>query len=439
MKTKKEVQETQKADSALKGAATPAEDTGTAKAPGKRRGRPKVTEPRELVAEADASPSEAAESTGTSEPAEPRNTAIEPPVSPTEAAGSTETPEPHDTAAEPDASLAKSAESTETSESHDPAAASPADPAGTALAKVPTLIEPLTKEQLKIEYRKRTGIIKEQLNSIQQSFLVIAFQLFWIKENVMYPSAYKNIYEFADVEYGISRSTCGNLIYIVDTYAERDGNGRVLESLQERYRNFSASQLVAMAGMPEEVREKVKPDMSVRMINRMRKQEAQARLGYGRDVDAVPEKKEPAEPQTTAGTAAEKGTGEPSGHMDAALEKGSAGTGNGAAAGKDTQTAGSVPIASGTAPGQDEHGSPMPDGTAAEEDGEGQDGQGRPEPAQRPGAQQENLKVFSTLLSFTSYSRYEKEQEYLRTLIKNVFDDNSGAVTVKVIYEKEPA
>lgn len=202
-------------------------------------------------------------------------------------------------------------------------AASGGTPAADALTTIPSSIEPLTKEQMKTEYRKRTEIIKDQLNSIQQSFLVIAFQLYWIKENAMFPSAYKNIYEFADVEYGISRSTCGNLIYIVDTYAERDGDGRVLESLEGRYRDFSASQLIAMAGMPEEDREKVRPDMSVRMINRMRKQEAQARLGSGREADTaqkdtagtdprtVPGQEEPAAARAAAGSETAEDSREP--------------------------------------------------------------------------------------------------------------------------------
>ncbi len=99
----------------------------------------------------------------------------EPDASPARAAESAETAEPRDTAAEPGASPAKAAESTGTAEPHDTAALSPA---GTVPAGIPSSIEPLTKEQLRIEYRKRTGIIKEQLNSIQQSFLVIAFQLY---------------------------------------------------------------------------------------------------------------------------------------------------------------------------------------------------------------------------------------------------------------------
>ena len=78
----------------------------------------------------------------------------------------------------------ESAENTAESKPLTPPTEPPAEPRedpGTALTTIPSSIEPLTKEQMKTEYRKRTEIIKDQLSSIQQSFLVIAFQLYWIK------------------------------------------------------------------------------------------------------------------------------------------------------------------------------------------------------------------------------------------------------------------
>lgn len=478
MKTKSEVQETKKAGRPPEGTAIPTETAKPEKAPGRRRGRPKTTETREPAAGLSTDPAGAA---GNAKAAESQILTDMPPVVPkdsAENAGNTESQAPADTPPVTAAEAAGNAKTTKSQACADTPPIVPTDGAenagasGTALAAVPSRIEPLTREQLRMEYRKRTGIIKDQLKSIQQSFLVIAFQLYWIKENAMYPSAYKNIYEFADVEYGISRTTCGNLIYIVDTYGERDGDGRVLENLQERYRNFSASQLIAMAGMPVEVREKVKPDMSVRMINRMRKQEAQARLGSGREADTtqkdaaaaqedapatdprtIPEQTGPAA-ETATGSAAAKDGREPQAPTDANTD--------GQYTGKDTPATAASPE---TAQGQDTGDSTTPgtattqgvndnpaavtattqggDGSPAAGTATGQarnvpEGKGQPEPAGRP-APQENMKVYNTLLSFTSYSRFEKEQEYLRTLIKNVFDDSRGTVTVKVIYEKATA
>ena len=129
-------------------------------------------------------------------------------------------------------------------------------------------------KQMKQEFTERTNVIKQEMRNIQNSFLVIGFQLHWIKENKMYKVLdYKSISEYAEKEFGIKKSTCSNFIQIIENYAERDEHGEVIESIAECYRNFSSSQLIAMIGMPEEMQQQVTPDMSVRAINRLRKGE----------------------------------------------------------------------------------------------------------------------------------------------------------------------
>ena len=129
-------------------------------------------------------------------------------------------------------------------------------------------------KMMKLEFDKRTNVIKQEMRNIQDSFLVIGFQLHWIKTNNMYRVLnYKNIMDYAEKEFGIKKTTCCNFINIIDTYAERDEHGEVIESIAECYRNFSSSQLIAMLGMPEEMQQQVTPDMTVREINRLRKGE----------------------------------------------------------------------------------------------------------------------------------------------------------------------
>lgn len=129
-------------------------------------------------------------------------------------------------------------------------------------------------KRMKQEFTERTNVIKQEMRNIQNSFLVIGFQLHWIKTNNMYKVLnYKNIMDYAEKEFSIKKSTCCNFINIIETYAERDENGEVIESIAECYRNFSSSQLIAMIGMPEEIQQQVTPDMSVRAINRLRKGE----------------------------------------------------------------------------------------------------------------------------------------------------------------------
>lgn len=131
-------------------------------------------------------------------------------------------------------------------------------------------------KRMKQEFQQRSQVIKEQMRNIQNAFITIGFQLHWIRENNMYRVLnYKNIYDYAEKEYGIKRTTCCNFICIIENYAERDENGEVVESIADCYRNYSASQLVAMLGMPEEMKQQVTPDMSVRAITRLRKGETE--------------------------------------------------------------------------------------------------------------------------------------------------------------------
>ncbi|MCI8938364.1 MAG: hypothetical protein HFI44_16245 [Lachnospiraceae bacterium] len=151
----------------------------------------------------------------------------------------------------------------------------PAVPNPPAISEKPTVqVVDSPLRRMKQEFTERTNVIKQEMRNIQNSFLVIGFQLHWIKNNNMYRVLdYKNIMDYAEKEFGIKKSTCCNFINIIETYAERDGNGEVIESIAECYRNFSSSQLLAMIGMPEEMQQQVTPDMSVRAITRLRKGE----------------------------------------------------------------------------------------------------------------------------------------------------------------------
>ena len=156
------------------------------------------------------------------------------------------------------------------------------------------------------------------------------------------------------------------------------------------------------------------------MINRMRKQEAQARLGSGREADtsqkdaagtalrAVPEQEEPAAAQAAAGsktaedsrelqTSAGISTDWPHTEKDAPTAGTSPETGTGEPDSK----------APGTDTGQDGDSIPAIHGTAAGQDGDGQNGGGQPEPTGRPGAQREEMKVFkSPYPRFTHHAPY---------------------------------
>lgn len=139
---------------------------------------------------------------------------------------------------------------------------------------IPTQVTGSPLKVMRQEFTERAQIIREQMRNIQNAFITIGFQLHWIRENNMFRVLnYKNVYDYAEKEYGLKKTTCCNFISIIENYAERDENGEVIESIADCYRNYSASQLVAMLGMNEDMRQQVTPDMSVRAINRLRKGE----------------------------------------------------------------------------------------------------------------------------------------------------------------------
>ena len=156
-------------------------------------------------------------------------------------------------------------------------------PAEVSTASTQVVESPL--KRMKQEFHRRSQVIRKEMGNIQNSFVVIGFQLHWIYENNMFRVLnYRSIYDYAEKECNIKRTTCCNLINIIENYAERDEHGQVIESIADCYRNYSASQLVAMLGMPEELKQQVTPDMSVRTINRLRKGEPEA---YVSETDPV--------------------------------------------------------------------------------------------------------------------------------------------------------
>ena len=156
-------------------------------------------------------------------------------------------------------------------------------------------------KQMKQEFQRRSQVIRNEMLNIQNSFVTIGFQLHWIHRNNMFRVLnYKSIYDYAEKECNIKRTTCCNLICIIENYADRDENGEVIESIADCYRNYSASQLVAMLGMPEELKGQVSPDMSVRAINRLKKGEPEpgtVATSSSPEVEPAPVKEPEKEPE----------------------------------------------------------------------------------------------------------------------------------------------
>lgn len=121
------------------------------------------------------------------------------------------------------------------------------------------------------EFKKHCSAIKRELDKAENSFLKIGFSIHWIYQNKSFESrGHKNIYDFAKAEFGIARGTCNNFINVVDYFGKKDKNGLVVE-LEDKYKSFKSSQLIAMLGCIKSGDELdcFTADMSVREIKKL--------------------------------------------------------------------------------------------------------------------------------------------------------------------------
>ena len=274
-------------------------------------------------------------------------------------------------------------------------------PATTATTQV--VESPL--KQMKKEFQRRSQVIRDEMLNIQNSFVTIGFQLHWIHRNNMFRVLnYKSIYEYAEKECNIKRTTCCNLICIIENYADRDEQGEVIESIADCYRNYSASQLVAMLGMPEDMIQQVSPDMSVRAINRLKKGEPEP--GTVETSPAPSEEPAPVK-EPEKGTAPEEETVPDDTVREEEPEAGEMQEDESSKAAEDDTAREDEPEDTGAAPQMDVDVRELPEEAVPNEN-------------------------IGTLAEIDSYTDYQSMQDELDLIMRNVFAEDSS-VRVKIV------
>lgn len=126
------------------------------------------------------------------------------------------------------------------------------------------------KWYLTLNYQETKDIIRENLESMSRSFIAIGYYLRMIEGTEGYKEdGYKDIWEFAEDQYGIKRSTASRWMDINARFSE-DGNSPVLA---DKYRQYGKSQLQELLYLPDEKIDEVTPDMTVKEIREIRKPE----------------------------------------------------------------------------------------------------------------------------------------------------------------------
>ena len=143
-------------------------------------------------------------------------------------------------------------------------------------------IEKNTAEVLAVDQKVLTGEVEEwyqnvsledaevfirsNLQSAVRSVIATGFYLKHIRDNELYLEAgYKNVNEYAMDRFGLSASATSRYI-TRNTRFSRGGNSPLID---DRFKDFSKSQLQEMLGMNNEQLEQVTPDMTVREIRSM--------------------------------------------------------------------------------------------------------------------------------------------------------------------------
>lgn len=135
----------------------------------------------------------------------------------------------------------------------------------------PAQIDPKVLEK---ELKKRTAIIRKEMGRIESSFLTIAFQIYWVYDTDSFKlMGYKNIYDYAEDEFNIKKTTTHNFLCIVENFAERDENGKIIEKLIDKWKDFTVSKLTRCVALTDENRKIVTPQTTVKKLEEMIKQQ----------------------------------------------------------------------------------------------------------------------------------------------------------------------
>lgn len=121
-----------------------------------------------------------------------------------------------------------------------------------------------------VSYDSAKSIIRRDLESMSRKFITIGYYLKLIRDNEMYrQDGFRDIWEFAQNTYGISKSTCSRWMAMNDKFSQ-GGNSPYLK---EEYRDFGKSQLQEMLYLTDEQMEQARPDMTAKEIREIRKPE----------------------------------------------------------------------------------------------------------------------------------------------------------------------
>ena len=118
--------------------------------------------------------------------------------------------------------------------------------------------------------------ILTDLNDIRRKYIQLGFHLYEFKRcNHCYKFGYYSLEDFCAANLGMDKSAVSRCISVWENFAAVDSSHSRKMWIDERYQEYSYSQLCEMVSMDEELRKQVKPDMTIKKIREIKKNNSQ--------------------------------------------------------------------------------------------------------------------------------------------------------------------
>ena len=132
-------------------------------------------------------------------------------------------------------------------------------------------------DETSMDYQGMKEGIRRRLEGAAEDFFMAGYFLRQVSENALFvEDGYKNIWDFAKGEYGLSASSASRFMAINARFSV-DGGRR----MAERYAGMGVSKLQEMLGLPDGELEKVTQETTVREIRAMKKRLDEPKSFFG--------------------------------------------------------------------------------------------------------------------------------------------------------------
>lgn len=123
--------------------------------------------------------------------------------------------------------------------------------------------------EMNLNYQEIKNNIRTRFQNMQTDYVAIGYYLRQVLNNELYlEDGYKNIHEFAQAEFGMKKANVNHCIRINMKFSV----GGDSPELDDKYHGFSKSQLQELLYIPEDRRDEVTPDMTVREIRELKEE-----------------------------------------------------------------------------------------------------------------------------------------------------------------------